>query len=132
MSELDRTTILVVEDDDVEASEVRHALVGAGYVVARVRSGQEALVRLESNPADLVLVSLLLPDTDGLMLCSMLHAQFPVPIVVLTGRPGDVDRALAKQLGAVGGLAKPVDRDELLAQVKAIVPVAASASGRRQ
>ena len=135
MSEGDRPSrgaaILIIEDDDVAATSLHNGLIGAGYVVRRVASGNEALVALKSTQADLILMSLMLPDTDGLVLCSTVKAHFPAPIIVLSARAGEVDRALAIESGAIDCLTKPVDRDELLALVKAVARSPVSAQARR-
>jgi DNA-binding response OmpR family regulator len=132
MSQRDGTSpaaaILIIEDDDLTATRLQNGLVGAGYVVRRAGSADEALVTLKSTQADLILMSLMLPDTDGLILCSTLKAQFPAPIIVLSARAGEVDRALALESGAVGLLTKPVDVNVLLMQVQSVV--APSLSGR--
>jgi DNA-binding response OmpR family regulator len=125
MSDSDRpsrgATILIIADDDVTATDVQTGLTGAGYVVRRAGSADEALVTLERTRADLILMSLMLPDADGLILCSTLKTQFPSPIIVLSGRGGDVDRALALESGAIDVLTTPINVDALLAQVRAAV-----------
>ena len=135
MSESDRpsrgASILIVEDDDATAANLLNTLFDAGYVVRRVASGNEALVTLTSTQADLILMSLMLPDTAGLILCSTLKAQFRAPIIVLSARASEVDRALSMESGAIDCLTKPVDRDELLAQVKAVTRSLVSAQARR-
>jgi DNA-binding response OmpR family regulator len=112
-------SILIIEDDDVTATEMQNGLIGAGYVVWRARSGDEALVTLNSIQTDLIYVSLMLPDTDGLILCSTLKAHMPAPIIIVSTRSSEIDRALAMESGAIDCLTKPVDREELLAQVEA-------------
>ncbi|HLZ26315.1 MAG TPA: response regulator, partial [Chloroflexota bacterium] len=102
-------------------------LIGAGYVVRRAESASEALLMLERRRADLILMSLMLPDADGLMLCATLKTQFWSPIIVLTGRTGTVDRALALESGALDVLNTPVDVDALLALVQAAVQTPVSA-----
>jgi DNA-binding response OmpR family regulator len=128
MSERDRSsrgaTILIIEDDDATATDLQNGLIGAGYVVRRAGSADEALVTLKSTQADLILMSLMLPDSDGLILCSTLKAHFPAPIVVLSERPREVDRDLALHQGAADFLTKPVDLDELLARVQTVMPLA--------
>src|SRR5437899_1328769 len=110
-------TILIVEDDEVTASALQRGLGNAGYVVRRAGSADEALVILETTQADLILMSLMLPDTDGLILCSTLRARFPAPVILLGAGAGEVDRALALQSGAVDLLPTPLEFDSLLAQV---------------
>ena len=114
-------TIVIIEDDDVTATDLQAGLTGAGYVVRRAGSAGEALVTLEHHQADLILMSLMLPDTDGLILCSTLKTRFPTPIIVLSSRASDVDRALALESGATDLLPKPVAIDALLNQVRALV-----------
>jgi DNA-binding response OmpR family regulator len=135
MNESDRpphgASILIIEDDDATALSVRSALTGAGYVVRRVESAAEAMRTLESTPADLILMSLMLPDADGLILCSTLKARVRTPIIVLSARGGEVDRALSLESGAFDLLNTPVDVDELLAQVRSVVGIQTpSPSGR--
>jgi DNA-binding response OmpR family regulator len=125
MSESDmpspEAAILIIEHDDVTATELQNGLLGAGYVVRRAGSGNEAKGALKSSRADLILMGLILPDTDGLILCSTLKATFPAPIILLSARAGEVDRALARESGAVDLLTTPVELDELLGRVKAVV-----------
>jgi DNA-binding response OmpR family regulator len=124
MSESDRSspgaTILIIGDDDVMATDLQTGLVGAGYAVKLAGSADEALGTLESTQADLILMSLMLPDTDGLILCSTLKAYSPAPIFILSALSGEVDRALALESGAVDVLTTPVDVGELLSQVRAV------------
>jgi DNA-binding response OmpR family regulator len=112
-------TILIIDDDDVTAAELDTGLTGAGYVVWRAVSGHEALLTLASRQPDLILVSLMLPDTDGLILCSILKSHVSAPIIILTAHESEVDRALALESGAFDCLTRPVDRDELLTRVRA-------------
>jgi DNA-binding response OmpR family regulator len=135
MSEHDRpppaaATIVIIEDDDVTASRFQTGLTQAGYVVRRAGTADEALSTLEQTQADLILMSLLLPDTDGLILCSTLKTQFPAPIIVLSTRAGEVDRALALESGAIDVLTTPTSVDELLTRVRAVMGQASQLSRR--
>lgn len=112
-------TILIVDDDDPFARTVRERLAAAGYVVRHAATGEEALVGLEAAHANVILVTLLLPDTDGLILCASLKARTSAPIVVLSHRPREVDRVLALELGAFDVLNVPVDFDVLVARLQA-------------
>jgi DNA-binding response OmpR family regulator len=123
-------TIVIIEDDDVTATDVQAGLVGAGYVVRRAGSAGEALVTLGQTRADLILMSLMLPDTDGLILCSTLKTQYPAPIIVLSAGASEVDRALALESGAIDLVPKPVDVDELVTQVRAVVSQGSGVSTR--
>jgi DNA-binding response OmpR family regulator len=114
--------VLVVEDDDVLAGQLHDTLVSGGYVARRAASAAEALAVIESTRVDLILMSLLLPDTDGLILCSTLKARTEAPIIMLSARCGAVDRALALESGAVDWLmTKSVNAGELLSRLESIV-----------
>jgi len=122
---LDRTSrgssILVVEDDFVAATDLRDRLTSFGYRVRLVASAEDALATVEARTVDLVLLNLLLPDTDGLILCSNLKTRTPAPIIVLSERPREVDRLLALALGASDFLAKPLDFDDLRERIEAVI-----------
>jgi DNA-binding response OmpR family regulator len=111
-------TILIVEEDRDVAIDLRGRLMTEGYLVRLATSAEEALVSLQTTAADLILLSLTLPDSDGLILCSSIKARTDTPIIVLSGRRREVDRALALQLGAVDVLIKPVDHEDLLLRVE--------------
>ena len=119
-----RAAILIIEDDDATATDLQIGLRGAGYAVRRAASANEAFVSLKSTHADLILMSLLLPDADGLILCSTLKARFTAPVIVLSARPREVDRALALESGALEMLGLPIDVDDLLTIVNSQLPAA--------
>jgi DNA-binding response OmpR family regulator len=109
--------ILIIDDGDALARDLRRQLVSAGYFIQRATSGEEALNTLDTANTQLILLSLMLPDTDGLILCARLRARTTAPIVVLSERPREVDRALALALGAVDVVSGPVDIEALLARL---------------
>jgi DNA-binding response OmpR family regulator len=123
-------TILIIHDEDTVAADLERRLICAGYVVRRARSANEALITLESIHADLIFTSLMLPDSDGLVLCSSLKARFSAPIVALAGRANQVDRALALQSGAVACLDMLVDPNDLVALARAVMQSPVSAWAR--
>jgi two-component system response regulator RegX3 len=123
-----RPTVLIVDDDDPFARTVREQLATAGYFVQRAASGQEALGGLASANANLILLNLLLPDTDGLILCASLRARTDAPIVVLSQRPRGVDRVLALEVGAIDVLTVPMELDALLSRLDAVMEPRASIS----
>jgi DNA-binding response OmpR family regulator len=114
-------SILIIEDDDKTATALSNGLVGAGYGVHRTRSAEESLAMLESTHVDLIVMSLMLPDADGLVLCAILRARFAAPSIVLVPPTNKVDQALALESGAIDWLMKPIDGDELLRVVSGVL-----------
>jgi len=125
--------ILVLEDDDAIAAFVTTALEREGYSVARVRTGQEALSRLQGNIPDLMLLDLMLPgDVDGLQVCRTIRGgETYLPIIIVTAKDADVDKIVGLELGADDYITKPFNTRELLARVRAVLRLARSGGETR-
>jgi DNA-binding response OmpR family regulator len=120
--------VLVVDDDLEFADVLREILASAGYHVAHARSGVEARAMLDQVQPRLIILDLMLPDVDGLVLCSMLKARAAVPIVVCSATGRRRDAILSLKLGADDFVAKPFNSDVLLARIEAILRRTALAS----
>lgn len=112
------TKLLVVEDDPTIGEPLVEALAHEGFTVTWVTTGAEALAATE--PADLVLLDLGLPDLDGREVCRRLRARSPIPIIVLTARDDDVERVLLLETGADDYVLKPFGFRELVARIRAV------------
>jgi DNA-binding response OmpR family regulator len=114
-------TILLVEDDADTARSLTKALEGSGYRVTAVDTGAEARSIIEHMRPDLILLDLMLPDTDGLVLTTALKNLTSAPIIICSARQEQVDRVLGLKLGADDFVAKPFDLDELEARIEAVL-----------
>jgi DNA-binding response OmpR family regulator len=114
--------ILVVDDDPTVSDVVCRYLERAGYAVTRTADGASALAAVASDPPDLVVLDLMLPQIDGLEVCRRLR-QRPddVPIIMLTARGEEADRVLGLQVGADDYLTKPFSPRELVLRVQSIL-----------
>ncbi len=113
--------ILVVEDNLDLAELVRMHLRDAGYAVEYCSDGRTALLRLQAEPFDLVILDLMLPGMDGLELCRRLRVRPDyLPILMLTAKSTELDRVLGLEVGADDYVTKPFSIRELLARVKAL------------
>jgi DNA-binding response OmpR family regulator len=114
-------SILVVEDDPAVARVLVDALEDADYRVWQAADGQEARGQLEHAQPDLVLLDLMLPDIDGLVLCSLVKSITDVPIVICSGSARRGDPILSLKLGADDFVRKPLQLDDLLARIEAVL-----------
>jgi DNA-binding response OmpR family regulator len=114
-------TILLVEDDQDTARSLTKALESSGYHITAVDTGTEARSIIEHVRPDLILLDLMLPDTDGLVLTTALKTLTRAPIIICSARQEQVDRVLGLKLGADDFVAKPFDLDELEARIEAVL-----------
>ncbi len=114
--------ILVVEDDQHVREAVARALRVEGFRVDTAVDGNDALLRVERDPPDLILLDVLMPGTDGLAVCRILRDRKNfTPILMLTARHEVSDRVAGLDAGADDYLVKPFALDELLARVRALL-----------
>ena len=114
--------ILVVDDEPAIVTVVRERLEREGFAVRAVASGEEALAHIDADPADLIVLDLMLPGIDGFEVLRRLRsAGHTVPVIVLTARDEDVDKIVGLELGADDYLVKPFNPRELSARVRAVL-----------
>ena len=116
-----RASILIVEDDPLLARTLVDVLELAGYRLWHAADGQEARAYIERARPDLILLDLVLPDIDGLVLCSVLKGIVDVPIIVCSGSSRRSDPVLALKLGADDFVRKPFELEDLLARIEAVL-----------
>lgn len=113
--------ILVVEDDP-EINELLGAYVQiAGYDYRRALNGATALEQARKHPPALIVLDLMLPDTDGFEVCRQLKSErrtAKVPIVMLTALNQDENRKKGMACGACAYMTKPFDPEKLMATIQ--------------
>lgn len=113
--------ILLIEDDLPLAENLTKALSASGYVVNHVSRGQHALNALKTDPPDIAILDLGLPDLDGITVLKRLREQHKeLPVLVLTARDSIDDKVAGLDSGADDYLAKPFDMPELLARLRVL------------
>ena len=116
--------ILVVEDDPDIANLIRHYLEKSGHTVQNLTTGAGVLTRLRADPADLVILDLMLPEIDGLAICQALRndpAMARIPVIMVTARGDEADRVAGFELGTDDYVTKPFSPKELSARVTALL-----------
>jgi PAS domain S-box-containing protein len=126
-------TILVIEDNPITRKVSRVALSAEGFTVVEAPDAATALALMASQPPDLVLQDLLLPDMDGFELVRLLR-ELPgcetIPIVVISGFLSKLEQARSLQVGFTDYLFKPVEPAHLVGTVKAYLRPLIRAAGR--
>jgi DNA-binding response OmpR family regulator len=113
--------VLLIEDDSRLADMVGEYLGKAGFHVIHAESGTRGLALHGREPLDVVILDLMLPDTDGLDVCRQIRARSDTPILMLTARGDPMDRVVGLEMGADDYLPKPFEPRELLARLRAIL-----------
>lgn len=114
----DAPLILVIEDEPPIRRFLRASLSGEGYRLAEAETGQQGLSMAATQPPDLVILDLGLPDMDGLQIIEELRRWSQMPIIILSARGQEKDKVIALDHGADDYLSKPFGMDELLARMR--------------
>lgn len=129
-------SILVVDDDPDIRSAVVRLLRNAGYPVAEAENGETALRLVRETRPDLVLLDVMLPDTDGYEICRTIKADKELKntyVILLSGKKtGSDDLSEGLEIGADGYVARPVSNRELLARVQSMVRIIRAEANLKQ
>ncbi|MGH9436589.1 MAG: response regulator transcription factor [Terriglobia bacterium] len=113
--------IVLVEDDPDLFALIKYNLEKEGFVVAGTQTGKGALELCSREQPDLLLLDIMLPDSDELEICRQIRAHprmAAVPLIFLTARASETDRVVGLELGANDYLVKPFFVRELIARVR--------------
>lgn len=123
--------ICVIEDEDDIAELIRLTLEQARFETMLLRNGAQAIQKIKSFKPDLILLDLMLPDTDGLDICKSLKKDpvlSHIPVIMLTAKGTEMDRIVGFELGADDYIVKPFSTRELVLRIKAILSRTSSTS----
>jgi two-component system response regulator RegX3 len=115
------TRILVVEDEQSLREPLEYLLRREGYEVFGVDNGLAAVEFHASQPADLILLDLMLPGMPGTEVCKEIRQRSQVPIIMLTAKDSEVDIVVGLEVGADDYVTKPYSSRELLARIRAVL-----------
>ncbi|MED1951954.1 response regulator YycF [Brevibacillus centrosporus] len=111
--------LLVVDDEKPIADILKFTFEKEGYQVVCAYDGEEALVVVQNERPDLILLDVMLPGKDGMDVCRAVRQSHDVPIIMLTAKDSELDKVLGLELGADDYVTKPFSTRELVARVKA-------------
>ncbi len=113
--------IVLIEDDQDLYSLIQYNLEKEGFAVAGSQTGKGALDLCRRERPDLIILDIMLPDSDGLEICKAVRAHSElahVPVIFLTARASETDRIVGLELGANDYIVKPFFVRELIARIK--------------
>jgi len=114
-------TIVVAEDERGLNTLVRRHLEDDGHRVVQAYDGSEAVLAVQRDHPDLLILDWMMPKLDGLEVCRRVRRESIVPILMLTARSEEIDRVLGLEVGADDYLVKPFGIRELMARVHALL-----------
>ena len=118
---LDAVTVLVVDDDISMLRLLDEVLEIEGMKVLTASNGTTALEVFDRERPDLVLLDIMMPDTDGYTICQYLRQNSPVPIIIITAKGQDEEKVYGLNIGADDYITKPFSTDELVARIRAVL-----------
>jgi DNA-binding response OmpR family regulator len=121
MSPLASARVLIIDDDERLNALLTEYLTRFGFSVRAMTHPDAGLRALTTDSPDLVVLDIMLPDTDGLTVCRKMRESSRIPIIMLTARGDVADRIVGLELGADDYLAKPFEPRELVARMQAVL-----------
>lgn len=118
-----KAKILVVDDEPISL-KLLEAILAPEYVVLTALSGQDALKIIDEQDVDMVLLDIMMPGMHGLEVTKRLRADpnhSNIPIILITSLKRTEDRIKGQEVGADDYIAKPFDKNEVLARIKILL-----------
>ena len=112
--------IYIADDETNIRLGIKTFLENAGYEVYDFETGDALLAAFIENPADLIVLDVMMPGSNGFVICKELRKASHVPIIMLTARDSDLDYATGLDLGSDDYLVKPFSPMALTMRIKAI------------
>lgn len=113
---------IYLADDEKSIRELLHSFLASdGYTVRSFESGDALLEAFRQEPAELVILDIMMPGTDGLAVCRELRAVSDIPIILLTAKDSELDYVMGISQGSDDYLTKPFRPTILLMKVKALL-----------
>lgn len=119
-----KISVLVVEDDSAIVTLLRYNLEKVGFVVRSTDNGEEALVMIDEEKPDVILLDWMLPGISGIQICNRLRGSEDtshIPIIMLSARGEEGDKVEGLDRGVDDYLVKPFSPKELLARINAVL-----------
>ena len=113
--------ILIIEDEEAIADLEKDYLELSGFQVEIEHEGDKGLERAVSSDYDLIILDLMLPGMDGFEICRRIRDEKNIPILMVSAKKDDIDKIRGLGLGADDYMTKPIDVNEMVLRVKALL-----------
>ena len=129
----DKTKILLVEDDSNLGYILKEYLQVYDFAVDWAKDGEEGLAHFKQYRYDLCILDVMMPKMDGFTLAEQIKSFAPgIPLIFLTAKALKIDKLKGFKIGADDYIIKPVDEEELMARIHAIIKRSGHAEGELQ
>ncbi len=122
MSPTEQPRVLVVEDEPAQREVLAYNLEAEGFHVEKAENGEEALLLVDEEAPDVIVLDWMLPNVSGIEICRQLKTRSEtrnVPIIMLSARSEEIDRVRGLETGADDYVVKPYSVAELMARIRA-------------
>jgi DNA-binding response OmpR family regulator len=116
-----KAVVLSVDDDEGLQTVVTHYLEGEGYSTLSATTGRDLMELLAEKTPNIILLDLVLPDTDGISILAQLRSMKKIPIIVVSGKSDTTEKIVCLEMGADDYMTKPFEMRELSARIKAVL-----------
>jgi DNA-binding response OmpR family regulator len=116
--------VLVVDDDPLVIRLVKELLKTQGFSVETAKDGIDAMIMVQKNKPDLIVLDIMMPELNGYDVLKTLKFKEEykkIPVILLTSREQELDKRISKMMG-IDYLQKPLDREAFLNKVQQAVP----------
>jgi DNA-binding response OmpR family regulator len=113
--------ILIIEDDIAISDMVKNYLTMEGYLVETAFDGEEGVSKFLKDHFDIVLLDIMMPKLDGMETLKIIRGKSLVPVLIMSAKDTDVDKAIGLGFGADDYIAKPFSMIEISARIKAAI-----------
>lgn len=121
--------ILLVEDDISISEMVENYLIKEGFSIVTAFDGEEAITKFLKDSFDLVVLDIMMPKIDGIEVTKIIRNKSMIPILIMSAKDSDVDKAIGLGFGADDYITKPFSMIEFSARIKAAIRRATKYSG---
>ena len=118
---MDIQKVLIADDEKHIREILKMYCEKEGFDVIEAADGAEAILKVQSEKPDILILDIMMPVMDGLEVCKQVRKMSDLPIIMLTAKDEDDDRILGLEIGADDYITKPFNSREVVARIKAVL-----------